>query len=188
MRKNTKITAAALATAALAVGLTACGSSSDPKQAAGDGEGRRVQGAGRRRVPDPARRHPQVRQGQPGGQGRTQAGGEGVHGLRPAEHRHRAGPGRRQLLPAQALPGRLQQEERHPHRARRQRGAGAARPLLPQGQVAEGPQVRPDRRRPQRHHQRGPRAPTARRQRPDHAQGRRRAPVPSSPTSRTARA
>ncbi|MFJ8309422.1 MULTISPECIES: MetQ/NlpA family ABC transporter substrate-binding protein [unclassified Streptomyces] len=34
MRKNTKITAAALATAALAVGLTACGSSSDPKPAA----------------------------------------------------------------------------------------------------------------------------------------------------------
>ncbi|MFE9410525.1 MetQ/NlpA family ABC transporter substrate-binding protein [Streptomyces sp. NPDC006704] len=33
MRKNTKITAAALATAALAVGLTACGSSSDPKPA-----------------------------------------------------------------------------------------------------------------------------------------------------------
>jgi D-methionine transport system substrate-binding protein len=38
VRKNTKITAAALATAALAVGLTACGSSSDPKPAAkGDG-------------------------------------------------------------------------------------------------------------------------------------------------------
>ncbi|MEV8527794.1 MULTISPECIES: MetQ/NlpA family ABC transporter substrate-binding protein [unclassified Streptomyces] len=34
MRKNTKITAAALATAALAVGLTACGSASDPKPAA----------------------------------------------------------------------------------------------------------------------------------------------------------
>ncbi|MFG3283691.1 MetQ/NlpA family ABC transporter substrate-binding protein [Streptomyces sp. NPDC048111] len=31
MRKNTKITAAALVTGALAVGLTACGSSSDPK-------------------------------------------------------------------------------------------------------------------------------------------------------------
>ncbi|MCX5383514.1 MetQ/NlpA family ABC transporter substrate-binding protein [Streptomyces sp. NBC_00083] len=31
MRKNTKITAAAVVTAALAVGLTACGSSSDPK-------------------------------------------------------------------------------------------------------------------------------------------------------------
>ncbi|MFJ2405916.1 MetQ/NlpA family ABC transporter substrate-binding protein [Streptomyces xanthochromogenes] len=33
MRKNTKITAAALVTGALAVGLTACGSSSDPKPA-----------------------------------------------------------------------------------------------------------------------------------------------------------
>ncbi|MEU9098804.1 MetQ/NlpA family ABC transporter substrate-binding protein [Streptomyces sp. NPDC048361] len=33
MRKNTKITAAAVVTAALAVGLTACGSSSDPKPA-----------------------------------------------------------------------------------------------------------------------------------------------------------
>ncbi len=35
MRKNTKITAVAVVTAALAVGLTACGSSSDPKTAGG---------------------------------------------------------------------------------------------------------------------------------------------------------
>ncbi|MFJ5549047.1 MetQ/NlpA family ABC transporter substrate-binding protein [Streptomyces sp. NPDC093225] len=37
MRKNTKLTAAALATAGLALGLTACGTSSDPSSATGDG-------------------------------------------------------------------------------------------------------------------------------------------------------
>ncbi|WP_438315812.1 MetQ/NlpA family ABC transporter substrate-binding protein [Streptomyces sp. HUAS TT3] len=38
MRKNTKLTAIAAASAALALGLTACGSSSDPSSASGDGK------------------------------------------------------------------------------------------------------------------------------------------------------
>ncbi|MFD0269510.1 MetQ/NlpA family ABC transporter substrate-binding protein [Streptomyces sp. NPDC127106] len=38
MRKNTKLTAVAAASAALALGLTACGSASDPSSAKGDGK------------------------------------------------------------------------------------------------------------------------------------------------------
>ena len=114
MRNTAKITTAVLAAGALTLGLSACGSDKD---SASDTSGPLVVAA----TPDPARRDPHLRQGQPGEEGGPRPGGQGVHRLRHAEHGDRGRLGGRQLLPEPAVPRRLQQEERHPHRARRPR-------------------------------------------------------------------
>ncbi len=81
---------------------------------------------------------------------------------------------RRQLLPEPAVPRRLQQEERHRHRAGRHGAPGAARPLLEEAEDGRRAQERRHRRRPERHRQRGAGAQAPRRQRDHHPQGRRR--------------
>ena len=61
-----------------------------------------------RRQPHPARRDPHQRRGRSAQGAGLHARSEGVHRLHPAQHGHRGGRGRRQLLPASALPGFLQ--------------------------------------------------------------------------------
>lgn len=137
-------------------------------------QGRLLRPADRRRQPHPARPDPELRPRPPGEEGRPRPPGQGVLRLRPAQHRHRAGRRRRQLLPAQALPGRLQPEERHPHRARGECRTGAAGPVLAQDQDHRRPQGRRRRGHTERHHQRGPRAQAPVRQRAHRAQGKHR--------------
>ena len=81
--------------AALALGLAACGGDDSDRAQRRDSR----QAAGRRRLPRPPRRDPQLHRVQPRAEGGPRARGQGVHGLRAPEHRAGRRPARRQLLP-----------------------------------------------------------------------------------------
>ena len=111
--------------------------------------------ARRRRLPRPARRDPQLHQGQPGREERPQARGQGVHGLRAPEHRARRPSARRELLPDARVPRRAGEGAQLQGDVGRGRAHRAARPLLARHQGhRRGPERRPDRdperRRPTR--------------------------------------